>query len=80
MKAEITNNKKQFEPIEVKITIESFDELMTLICKLNQPLKNIYDNKPNELKDVVFNEEGYSIWCTVGKDLFRMAIEQKNNR
>jgi hypothetical protein len=80
MKAEITKNKKQFEPIDVKITIESFDELMTLICQLNQPSKNIYDNKPSELEDVWFDDAGYSIWCAVGKDLFRMANKEKNNK
>jgi|VirMetMinimDraft_7_1064189.scaffolds.fasta_scaffold104929_3 hypothetical protein len=35
MKAEITNKKKDFEPIEIKITIESFDELSELASRLN---------------------------------------------
>lgn len=34
MKAEITQNKKAFEPIEVKITIESMEELQELCMRL----------------------------------------------
>jgi hypothetical protein len=35
MKAEILNEKESFEPIEIKVTIESLDELNNLWHRLN---------------------------------------------
>lgn len=43
MKAEITQNKKAFEPIEVKITIESLDELRELCKRLQLSINYVND-------------------------------------
>lgn len=43
MKAKITQNKKAFEPIEVKITIESLEELRELCKRLHLGINYVND-------------------------------------
>lgn len=43
MKIKTTKKEKTFEPIELKITIESMDELVTLLAMANAPSQTIKD-------------------------------------
>lgn len=78
MKAEFKNTKKEFEPIEVTITLESLNEVLTLIAQTNcsedyirESLKSI-----TELKNTSINSEGLTFWRKIGLPL----VEQISNR
>lgn len=78
MKAEINENKKGFEPIEVKLTIESMDELITLVSHLNVNTVNAHAQKPKSLNEPIFGYKTLTIWYKLGKPLLEIAKQRQN--
>lgn len=60
MKAEITQNKKAFEPIEVKITIESMEELKELCKRLHLGVNSL--NKATPKYGNIEEDEFADLW------------------
>ena len=77
MKAEINENRKGFEPIEVKITIESMDELVTLVSQLNASSNDVLANTPTDIKHLVYSDCVYKNWQKLGEPLLEIA-KQRN--
>ena len=70
MKAEITTKKEAFEPIEVKITIESLEELRDLASRLNVSTVVINDHSTcpyGKLEDAMIS---YDLWMLLS-DLYK---------
>ena len=74
MKVEINTKEKKFEPIEVKIVIESMDELITFTSMMNVPCSKIKENIPNELKNGAFKINGFLLWDKLGRKLRDISV------
>lgn len=62
MKAEITQNKKAFEPIEVKITIESMEELNDLCSRLDLHYSDVNNHKTDMYDELTTEEYSNGLW------------------
>lgn len=62
MKAEITQNKKAFEPIEVKINIESLEELNDLCARLYMHYSDVNKYMTDSYEELITEEHSYKLW------------------
>jgi hypothetical protein len=75
MKAEFKNTKKEFEPIEVTITLESMDEAMTLATLLNNPLDRT--KMPRDIENEYINDTSLDFWNRIGVKLVQQILTRK---
>jgi len=68
MKAEITTKERAFEPIEVKITIESLEELECLLLACNTTV-NMKNESRFRCISVVSRETNQKLWSVLGVKL-----------